>query len=116
MQNEAHMEDGGFLIKSSPDGPLLVPDWASWWETTPEGFQALGWTCGGEIALADNYEGAQAAVLERRLEREAFLLRGERGAGGQGEPRAGGKGARRRPFFSTRQFDTRSVAIGSAVL
>jgi hypothetical protein len=89
MENEAYLEDGGFLIKSSPDGPLSVPDWPSWWEKTPEDFRALGWTYvpwadapkplrktlkdGGEIALAiDNYEGHELLFLNGGLNGKLF--------------------------------------------
>jgi len=89
MENEAYLEDGGFLIKSSPGGPLSVPEWPSWWEKTPEDFRALGWTYvpwadapkslrktlkdGGEIALAvDNYEGHELLFLNGGLNGKLF--------------------------------------------
>jgi len=89
MENEAYLEDGGFLIKSSPDGPLSGPDWPSWWEKTSEDFRALGWTYvpwadapkslrktlkdGGEIALAvDNYEGHELLFLNGGLNGKLF--------------------------------------------
>ena len=89
MENEAYLEDGGFLIKSSPDRPFSVPDGPSWWEKTPEDFRALGWTYvpwadapkplrktlkdGGEIALAvDNYEGHELLFLNGGLNGKLF--------------------------------------------
>lgn len=80
MENEAYLEDGGFLIKA---------DLAPWWEKTPADFQALGWAYvpwdqapkplrktlkeGGEIALAvDNYEGRELLFLNGGLNGKLF--------------------------------------------
>jgi hypothetical protein len=80
MENEAYLEDGGFLVRDE-----LAP----WWENTPADFQALGWTYvpwadapkelratlkeGGEIALAvDNYEGHELLFLNGGLNGKLF--------------------------------------------
>jgi hypothetical protein len=87
MENEAYLEDGGFLIKAAKLKTETLK--LEWWENTPADFQALGWTYvpwadapkplrktlkdGGEIALAvDNYEGHELLFLNGGLNGKLF--------------------------------------------
>jgi hypothetical protein len=95
MENEAYLEEGGFLLKAesgkAKSGKLEgeLKQFEPQWVATPEDFRALGWTYvpwaeapkplrktlkeGGEIALAvDNYEGFELLFLNGGLNGKLF--------------------------------------------
>lgn len=86
MENEAYLEDGGFLIRGQRSEIGGLPEGE---DATPGDFRALGWTYvpwvdapqplrktlkdGGEIALAmDNYEGHELLFLNGGLNGKLF--------------------------------------------
>jgi hypothetical protein len=87
MENEAYLEEGGFLIKAEKLKTETLK--IEWWEKTPADLQALGWTYvpwvdapkalrktlqdGGQIALkTDNYEGHELLFLNGGLNGRLF--------------------------------------------
>ena len=81
MENEAYLDEGGFLIR------FAVPP-AQWWDDTPADFRALGWTyvpwavapaemrdllqVGPEVGLAGDYQGRETLFLNGGLNGRMF--------------------------------------------